>query len=128
MRLTTLSVFCRVVHPILEELNDILPFFQSRDVERRFSKFILRVGGCAIGKKELDRSDMSLADRFVQWSITEFSRRFDVGPRTNRCCNLVHISADRSNMKRALAEITNLVYVFKCDLNECRKLFVFVTA
>jgi hypothetical protein len=121
------SVCHRVVHPILQKLHDVVPLVQSRDVERRLSKFILRAGGCAMVEKELDHSDMPLADGFVQRSITEISRCIDVGPRMNQCRNLVHVSADGSYMKWTLAEIANLVYVFKSNLNECGKIFVFIT-
>ncbi len=104
----------------MQEIHDIISFFSFRDVERCLSKFILHVGGCTIVKKQLDHFDISFTDGFVQGGTTHIARRIDVGPRTNQCSNLAYVSAARSDMKRPLVEIANLVYILKINLDECR--------
>jgi len=79
-------------------------------------------------KKQLDYFDVSLADGFVQGSITDISRRVDVGPRKNQCRDLVHVSSGRSDMQRPLAEIANLIDILKVNPNECGKVLVFVAS
>jgi len=77
-------------------------------------------------QKELYCFYVALAHRFVQRGVPEFPRRVNVCASISQRSNLLHLSANRSDMKRTFAEIADLVHIYKLNLAERRKLLVFV--